>query len=233
MDGCPENDKLSRVMVVAAHPDDAEFGCGGTVARWTRQGKEVRYAVCTAGNRGTKDLNMSPYQLAETREREQLAAARTLGVVDVTFLRHEDGELEPTKELRDEIALLIRKYRPQIIFTHDAWKPYQLHPDHRAVGISTIDAIVAARDHLFLPGQTAIGLEASVTCEVYLWTAHEQDYFEDITDTFELKLEALGKHVSQLEHRPGWQDRVRNWAVETGKQAGTKYAEAFKFIKLR
>ncbi len=91
---------------------------------------------------------------------------------------------------RAEIAMLIRRYRPHIMFTHDAWRPYQLHPDHRAVGMTVGDAIVAARDHLFLPGQAAIGLEASVTAELYLWSSHQPDYFEDITETIGLKLEA-------------------------------------------
>jgi len=227
----PEQD-LNRVMVIMAHPDDAEYTCAGTLAKWIRAGREVRYIVCTSGDKGTKDPGLTPHRLAEIREREQQAAADVLGVSQVTFLRHRDGELEPTMAFRAELAMLIRRYRPHIIFTHDAWKPYQLHPDHRAVGIAAVDAIVAARDHLFLPGQTAIGLEASVTAELYLWGSEWPDYYEDITETLELKLEALSKHTSQLT-RPDWRERIRQWAADTGAVASVPYAEAFKRIVLR
>jgi LmbE family N-acetylglucosaminyl deacetylase len=226
------DDDLKRVLVIMAHPDDAEFTCAGTVAKWIRAGRQVRYVVCTSGDKGTKDTHMTPHHLAAIREEEQLAAARTLGVERVTFLRHKDGELEATKEFRAELAMLIRRYRPDIVFTHDAWRPYQLHPDHRAVGITVCDAIVAARDHLFLPGQTAIGLEAVEPAELYLWGAAEPDYVEDITETIDLKLEALSKHCSQL-RRPNWRERIRQWAADTGEPHGVAYAEAFKRISFR
>jgi LmbE family N-acetylglucosaminyl deacetylase len=154
----PTADDLERVLVIMAHPDDAEFTCSGTLAKWIKAGRQAHYVVCTSGDKGTKDPDMTPHHLAAIREEEQLAAARVLGVETVTFLRHKDGELEASKEFRAEIAMLIRRYKPDIVITHDAWRPYLLHPDHRVVGLTTCDAIVAARDHLFLPGQTAIGL---------------------------------------------------------------------------
>lgn len=225
-------DDLERVLVIMAHPDDAEFTCSGTLAKWIKAGRQAHYVVCTSGDKGTKDPDMTPHHLAAIREEEQLAAARVLGIDTVTFLRHRDGELEISKEFRAEIAMFIRRYKPDIVITHDAWRPYLLHPDHRAVGLTTCDAIVAARDHLFLPGQTAIGLEAVEPAELYLWGAAEPDHFEDITETIDLKLEALSQHQSQL-RRPNWRKRIRQWASDTGKPHGMAYAEAFKCISFR
>jgi LmbE family N-acetylglucosaminyl deacetylase len=225
-------DDLKHVLVVMAHPDDAEFTCAGTLAKWIQAGRQAHYIVCTSGDKGTKDPDMTPYQLAAIREEEQLAAARVLGVETITFLRHKDGEMVASKEFRAELAMLIRRYKPDIVVTHDPWRPYQLHPDHRAVGFTVCDAIVAARDHLFLPGQTAIGLDAVEPNELYLWGAAEPDYFEDVTNTIDLKMEALTQHKSQL-RRPNWRERIRKWAVDTGEPHSMAYAEAFKRISFR
>ncbi len=227
------NDTLKRVLVIMAHPDDADLTCAGTLAKWIKVGQQVHYVVCTCGDKGTKDPQMTPQQLAAIREEEQLAAARKLGVQEnVIFLRHKDGELEATKEFRAEIAMLIRHYKPDIVITHDPWRPYQLHPDHRAVGITVCDAIVSARDHLFLPGQTAIGLEPFEPAELYLWVPAEADYIEDITETMDLKLEVIAQHKSQMRN-PDWRERIRQWAADTGAPHGLAYAEAFKLISLR
>ncbi|RKY69646.1 MAG: PIG-L family deacetylase [Chloroflexi bacterium] len=227
------NDTLKRVLAIMAHPDDADLTCAGTLAKWIKAGRQVHYVVCTCGDKGTKDPHMTPHRLTAIREEEQLAAARKLGIEAVIFLRHKDGELEATKEFRAEIAMLIRHYKPDIVITHDPWQPYQLHPDHRAVGITVCDAIVAARDHLFLPAQTAIGLEAFEPAELYLWGAAEPDYFEDITETIDLKLEVLAQHQSQVCTIPNWRERIRQWAVSTGAPHGLAYAEAFKLIPFR
>ncbi len=221
-----------RVLAIMAHPDDAEFTCGGTFAKWIRGGKEMHYIVCTSGDKGTKDPDISPHRLAEIREEEQRDAAQVLGVKEVTFLRHSDGELEVNMAFRTEIAMLIRRYQPETIFTHDAWRPYQLHPDHRAVGITVTDAIVAARDHLYRPTLEFLGLEAYAPREIYLWGSAEPDYYEDITETIEVKLKALGLHRSQLSGFPQWRKRIRDWAEATGKEKGLAYAEAFKRLTL-
>jgi LmbE family N-acetylglucosaminyl deacetylase len=228
----PTTNDLTRVLVIMAHPDDADLTCAGTLVKWIKAGREVRYLVCTCGDKGTKDPHMTPHLLAAIREEEQLAAAHKLGVEDVIFLRHKDGELEATKEFRAEIAMLIRHYKPDVVVTHDPWRPYQLHPDHRAVGITVCDAIVAARDHLFLPGQTAIGLEACEPAELYLWSAAEPDYLEDITETIDQKLEVIAEHKSQMRN-PDWRERIRQWAANTGAPHSLAYAEAFKLITLR
>lgn len=225
-------DERIKVMAIMAHPDDAEFTCGGTFAKWIKEGREVQYVVCTSGGKGTKDPEMTPHHLADIREQEQRAAAQVLGVEEVTFLRHIDGELVADMAFRAEIAMLIRRYQPHIIFTHDPWRPYQLHPDHRAVGFTVTDAIVAARDHLFLPGLAYLGLEAFAPREIYFWSAAEPDHYEEITETIDIKLEALSRHESQLRRYPDWRERIRNWARETGKEKGLPFAEAFKRITL-
>lgn len=227
------SEDLKQVLVIMAHPDDADLTCAGTLAKWIKAGRRVHYVVCTCGDKGTKDPHMTPHRLTAIREKEQLAAARKLGVEEaIIFLRHKDGELEATKEFRAEIAMLIRHYKPDIVITHDPWRPYLFHPDHRAVGITVCDAIVSARDHLFLPGQTAIGLEPFEPAELYLWVPEEPDYIEDITETIDLKLGVIAKHKSQMRN-PDWREHIRQWAAGTGAPHGLAYAEAFKLIPLR
>lgn len=220
------------VLAIMAHPDDAEFTCAGTMAKWSRAGAEVRYVLLTSGDKGSKDVATSPHQLAELRETEQKAAAQILGVKDVIFLRENDGELEPSLALRNEVALLIRHFRPSVVLTHDPWRLYQLHPDHRAAGTTTVNAVVAARDHLFLPAQTAIGIEAHAPAEILLWGTENADYFVDISETIELKLQALGRHRSQVERIPDWQVRITQWAKSAGEARNVAYAEGFKRIVL-
>lgn len=227
------DEQASRVLVVAAHPDDAELSCGGTIAKWVAAGRRIYYVVCTNGDKGTHDRELSPFQLADQREAEQRAAAELLGVEEVVFLRHPDGGLQESMALRAELAMLIRHFRPQIVLTHDGWRPYQIHPDHRVVGIMTCDAIVSARDHLFLPAMNAVGLEAFAPAELYLWGTDAPDYFEDITATIDRKVEAVAQHESQLRQMPDWQDRVRQWAAATGREAGHQYAEGFKRTAFR
>jgi len=219
-------------MAIVAHPDDAEFACGGTVSRWARQGSEVHYLVCTSGNKGSKDPKMTPHRLAEIREREQLAAAKVLGVKEVTFLRKNDGELEANLAFRAEITMLIRHFQPKVVITHDPWRLYQIHPDHRATGLAVIDAIVAARDHLFLPELMAIGLPAHVTSQILLFSTDHPDYFVDVGDTLDCKLRALAQHKSQVGRVSDWKERVRNWASASGEKGGLALAEAFKRILL-
>ena len=222
----------AKVMVIVAHPDDAEFACGGTVAKWGREGSGILYLVCTSGNKGSKDLNMTPHRLAEIREREQEAAAKVLGVKEIVFLRRNDGELEPNLASRAEIAMLIRHFQPSTVITHDPWRLYQIHPDHRATGLTVLDSIVAARDHLFFPEFMAIGLQAHVTSQILLFSTDNPDFFVDVADTIELKLQALAKHKSQVGRISDWRERVRNWASASGEKAGLPMAEAFKRIPL-
>ena len=148
-----------QILVVVAHADDAELSAGGSVAKWVSEGNCVDYVVATNGNKGTKDLELSPHRLAEIREAEQRAAAEVLGVRDVNFLLYNDGELHSGGTLGVQLAILIRHYRPSLIVTHDPWRPCMVHPDHRALGYAVIEGIVAARDHLFLPALSVIDLK--------------------------------------------------------------------------
>lgn len=222
-----------RVLVIGAHPDDGEFGCGGTVARLVTEGWQATFIVVTNGNKGSHDLTISPYHLSATREQEQHAAAEVLGVQQVLFLRYNDGELEYTAALRAEMALYIRMLRPQRVFTHDPWRPYMLHPDHRAVGFAVVDGLVSARDHLYMAGLTQLGVGHWRPDSLYLWGATETDHTEDISSTLDTKIEALTAHHSQLGHRTDWQPRVRERAAEQGNAAGYAAGEAFRHIDLR
>ena len=222
--------KPVQVMVVTPHPDDAEFGVAGTVARWTREGKDVIYVVCTNGNKGTTDPNMKPDELAKIREKEQLAAAKLLGVREVVFLGYPDQTLEDTPEFRKDIVRLIRKYKPETVVTADLYRRYLWHRDHRITSRVTLDAVFPyARDLLAYPDLLEEGLQPHKVKEVLLWGAEEPNYRSDITDTFDIKIAALRCHKSQIGYNPslemeGWlRERAKNMA----KGEDYELAEAF------
>jgi LmbE family N-acetylglucosaminyl deacetylase len=221
-----------KVMVIFAHPDDAEGNCGGTTANCVREGKVVYYLVLTNGDKGCWDLSMTSEKLAQIREKEQEAAAKVLGVSKVIFLGIPDGELEVSQPLRKEIARLIRLHQPSIILTHDPWKPYQIHPDHRASGFLALDAAVAARDHLYYSDQLAQGLNPCRVKEMYLFGTESPDFWVDISESIELKLQAVRCHESQGLTSREVQERIRNRASEVGRAKGYLYGEAFKKIVL-
>lgn len=219
-----------RALVIGAHPDDNEFGAGGTIAKLSAQGWEITFIIATNGNKGSHAPSISPYQLSALREGEQLAAAAVLGVQRVIFLRNNDGELEPSPALRAELALYIRHFKPHYVFTHDPWKHYMLHPDHRAVGFAVIEGIVSARDHLFMPGLGQIGITMWRPEALFLWGAEQPDHFEDISGFAEQKIAALIEHHTQLDENQQWQARVRTIIAELGQAHGFAAAEAFKKI---
>ncbi len=221
------------VLVVGAHPDDTEFGAGGTVAAFTRAGRDVLYIVCTDGSKGTKDRSIDPGALVRRRQGEQRGAAAALGVTDVTFLEQPDGEMENTRAVRLRIARLIRQVRPNVLITHDAWRPWQLHPDHRATGLAVTDAFVAARDHLYLPELLKEGLEPWPVPELWLWGTLEPDHWVDITATIDQKLTSLRQHETQIADFAALEERLRKGAHELGESQGMEYAEAYKRLTPR
>jgi LmbE family N-acetylglucosaminyl deacetylase len=225
-----------RVLVIVAHPDDAEFGCGGSVARWTAQGQEVLYVIVTSGNRGSDDPAMTPERLARIREDEQRAAARTLGVAEVVFLGYPDGELEDTREARRDVVREIRRARPDRLVTQSPFptlNPYSGHRDHRHAGRLAVDAVYPyARDRLHFPELAAAGFLPHKVREVYLMGHPEPDVVVDITGTMERKLEALRCHGSQFKDFGVVEARVRERNAELGKPQGMTYAEAFRLIEL-
>jgi LmbE family N-acetylglucosaminyl deacetylase len=187
------------VLVVTPHPDDAEFGVAGTVAKWTREGKQVVYVVCTNGNKGTSDLDVKPEKLAEIRKKEQRVAAEVLGVREVVFLENEDQGLEDTPEFRKQIVRMIRRYRPQTLVTADPYRRYIWHRDHRIAGQVAIDAVFPyARDHLAFPDLLEEGLQPHKVKEMLFWASENINFRSDITATFDLKLAALRCHESQM-----------------------------------
>lgn len=163
--------EVKRALAIGAHPDDAEFGAGGTLARLAREGWEITYIVVTNGNKGTHDRAFSPFELSATREIEQRKALDVLGgKTHAIHLRYNDGELESSAALRLEMALYIRVLKPNLVFSHDPWKQYMWHPDHRAVGFAVIDGLVSARDHLFVPGMMQVGIDLWRPETLYLWS---------------------------------------------------------------
>jgi len=219
-----------KVMIIFAHPDDAEGNCGGTTAKGIKEGKIIHYLVLTNGDKGSDDLSMTSEKLARVREKEQKAAAEILGISGVTFLGIPDGELEESPHLRKEITRILRLHQPAVVFTHDPWKLYQLHPDHRATGFLALDAVIAARDHLYYPDQLAQGLKPFRVKEVCLFGTDHPDFWVDTSETIEIKLQAVRCHESQGLTAKAVQERIRNRALEVGKIKGYRYGEAFKKI---
>jgi LmbE family N-acetylglucosaminyl deacetylase len=218
------------VLVIFAHPDDAEFGAAGTVANWTREGKAVVYAACTRGDKGTSDRDMSPERLAEIREGEQRDAAQVLGVREVLFLGYSDQCLEDTPDFRKQIVGLLRTHRPGIVVTSDPNALYRDHRDHRVVGRATLDAVYpCARDHLAFPDLLEEGLEPHNVREVWFWGSDHENHFIDITGTFALKVAAMNRHESQMQAFTEHEMEAWLRAVAEEKARGRPYllAEAF------
>ena len=185
----------ARALAIAAHPDDVEFGCGGTLAKWSAAGCEIFHLICTDGSKGSWDPAEDVAQLVAMRQEEQRAAARVLGGGEVVFLGWIDGELEAGLRQRWQVAYWIRRLRPDVVLGHDPWRRYRLHPDHRNAGLLATDGIVAARDPHFFPEQEIAPHRPTA---LLLWEADEIDHLEDITTTFDRKVAALLEHRSQF-----------------------------------
>jgi LmbE family N-acetylglucosaminyl deacetylase len=227
------------VMVIAAHPDDSEFGAGGTIAKWAREGQNVICVVCTNGDKGSSDPCMTSERLAAVREQEQKAAARVLGVSEVIFLGYPDGGLEDTAEFRGKLVRLLRKYRPDAVITHDPKLRYMGHRDHRIAGTVAMDAIFPySRDLLFYPEHKEEGLLSHKVKEVYFTGSEDPDVFIDISETFEIKAKAISCHVSQVGARSPedwkiWIKRMAERSAAMQKRQGLPMAEGFKKIEPR
>lgn len=227
-----------RAMAIYAHPDDIEFSCGGTLARWAKEGCKISYVNLTSGDVGIADPNISKTEAIAIRERESKAAADVLGAEETIFMREPDGMLEPTMALRKKIVREIRRFKPEVIFCGDPRivfpsDSYINHPDHRAAATVTIDAIfpAAGQPNLFEEIEEEDGYKAHKPRKVYVSSWKEQDTLVDITDSIEIKLAALREHKSQME---GWnpEELVREWTKELAKGKEMEYAEGFKLITL-
>jgi len=227
-----EGHEVKRALVVAAHPDDSEFGCGGTAALWSRQGWEFYYLVCTNGNKGSADPEMTPERLAPLRQEEQRAAARRLGVKDVFFLNYEDGELTYTRKLLGDVVRHIRLIRPYAVFTSDpetiiVRDSFVNHSDHRCAGLVAIDAVYpAARDRWNFPEHLEEGLEPHNVKEIYIWSMDKGNFCVDITDIVDLKIQALLEHKTQFGDGAEFLQFVKErWRDESGR-----YLERFRRV---
>jgi LmbE family N-acetylglucosaminyl deacetylase len=219
-----------RAMVIFAHPDDAEIGSGGVIARWVAAGCEVTYVLCTDGQAGTADRSLTPAELARKRADEQHAAAEFMGVKHVVMLGYPDGGLEDTRELLGDIVRAIRRYQPHTVFVHD---PYRIkgfqHRDHRKAGLATTDAVYPyARDHLHYPEHiTQEGLEPHKVRELWYWGMDEPDVIVDITDSIDRQIAALVRHESQV---PGLNVAVGETIAERVKRNAAALAEGYDFV---
>ncbi len=221
-------------MWVVAHPDDLEFSSGGTVSKLAKEGKRIILIQVTSGDRGTQDRSHTPEILAATREDEEREAAKRLGIAEVVFLREPDGSVVPDLSLREKITRMIRTHRPDVIVTHDPFRPYALHPDHRAVGMGAHDSVYpTARDHLYYPEHLASGLEPHKTAEIWYFGSDSPDVHIDITDTFDDKIDALRAHKTQVGEAKELPDRLRGFSSDIAKDQPFELAEAFKVIKMR
>ncbi len=226
-----------RALAIGAHPDDIDFGCGATLAKWAADGCQVHVMVCTDGSKGTWDPAADEATLIATRQQEQRAAAEALGASgEVVFLGWSDGELESGMTQRRQVAEVIRRTKPNVVLGHDPWKRYRLHPDHRHAGLLTTDGIVAARDPKFFP---ELNDPHHRPDRLLLFEADEPDHAEDVSGYVEAKYRALTSHHSQFEStmKSGddpelirFRQRVDGKMAAAGKAVGMGRAELFKLI---
>jgi len=230
----------ARVLVVLAHPDDPEFYCGGTVARWAAEGRQVIYCLLTRGDKGADESGTDGTALAAIREREQRAAAAVLGVAEVLFLDHEDGYLVPDLALRRDIVGVIRRVRPEIVVTCDPTNffpssRYINHPDHRAAGQATLDAVFpAAGSGMFFPElEKEQGLAPHKVRQVYVAGALQPNTSIDVTSHLARKVEALRQHKSQIRDMDGLDRRMRDWLLDPESPVDApRYVERFQRIDM-
>lgn len=223
----------AAALAVSPHPDDAEVGAGGTLARWAAEGCRVVLAVCTNGDKGSEDPNMTSAELARLRREEQLAAAKVLGIEDVVFLDHPDGFLEDDARFRGELVRLVRQHRPEVVLSTDPERRYMQHRDHRMAGQVALDACFPyARDRLHFPEHEKEGLQPHKVGAILFWGTEEPQEFVDISDTIELKVQSLAKHASQMNGRNPAEFVMRN-AKAMGERAGLPCAEGFRKVEFR
>ncbi len=227
-----------RAMTILAHPDDAEFGCGGTLATWARQGTEITMVIITDGSKGNDDRSITPEQLVAMRAEEQARAARILGVKHVVNLGYEDGILQPTIALRRDIARVIRQHKPDVIITGDpdnrfGGDSYINHPDHRAAAEAALYGIFPAADNFnFYPELLTEGWETHKIKEVWIEEWGGGTTFVDVTEAMDTKIAALAEHKSQFDIKDV-EPFVRQWTEETGKKHGVAFAESYRKIILQ
>lgn len=237
------NNQIRKVVLaVGAHPDDIEFGCGATMAKLAREGADIYFLVCTSGNRGSRQNQISVEELVDKRKEEAKSAAKVLGAKEVFFLDHEDGNLEANLNLKEEIVKIIRKIKPDMIFTHDpSWFyvsrgdfSFINHNDHRETGKAVLDAVYPlSRDLLSFPEHATEGLAPHKVEEVYLVTFSDALFAFDVSKSIDTKIAAIKEHKSQVDDPEEVEEWVKQWAKELGKKFNYSYAEGFIKLVLR
>ena len=230
--------EIKRVLVVMAHPDDCDFGAGGTIAQWTSKGIEVSYCIITNGDQGGEESGIPVEEMAKVRQQEQRDAGKALGVTQITYLNYRDGWLLPSIELRKEIVKAIRIAKPDRMVVQSPernWERiYSSHPDHLAAGETAIQAVYPdSRNPFAFPELKAAGLEPWRVREVWITGSPTPNHFVDITDTFSKKMAALHAHVSQTAHNKELENMVRSWGERNAEANGLpqgRVAEIFKVI---
>ena len=234
--------EVERILVVTAHPDDLDFGAGGTIAQWTAKGIQVSYCICTNGDQGGVDPTISREEMKQIRRGEQTDAGKVLGVTDIHFLDYRDGWLAPTIELRKDIVRVIRKVRPQRMLIQSPERNWNRlgasHPDHLAAGEAAIQAIYPDSGNRFAFEDLLQDehLEPWSIKEAWVMMSEGNDHHVDITDTFALKMQALAAHASQTAHFDGLEERIREWGTKTGQSVGLtdgRLAETFKIVSVQ
>jgi len=225
-------------MAIFAHPDDIEFSCAGTMARWSKAGIRVSYIIITSGGAGIADPDISKEEAINIRVSEAKAAAKISGVTEIIFLGESDGMLQPTLQLRKRLVCEIRRFKPEVVICGDptitlASETYINHPDHRAAATATIDAVfpAAGQPNLFEDIEEDLGYTAHKPRKVYISTWAEATTYVNIEDTIEIKVKALRAHKSQMK---GWdpEPMIKEWAEDRAKGKEMKYAEGFRVITL-
>jgi LmbE family N-acetylglucosaminyl deacetylase len=224
-------------IIIVAHPDDIEFSCAGTLARWAQAGARLCYVVCTSGEVGIAKPGMTKEKAAEIREAEQRTAAAIVGAQEVIFLHEPDGILSPTLELRKKLVREIRRFKPEVVVTGDptvlwAGEDYINHPDHRAAALAAIDATfpAAGQPNLFQELEQE-GIAAHKPRKVFVTGRSQSELFVNITDTIDIKIAALRAHKSQM---GDWdpEPQIKEWAAERAKGKEMTYAETFRVVTL-
>ena len=230
--------EVSKVLVVTAHPDDVDFGAGGTIAQWTAKGIEVAYCIATNGDQGGEDPDLPRDQMPVIRQKEQRDAGKILGVTDIEFLNYRDGWLEPTIELRKKIVRAIRRVKPDRMIIQSPERNWDRlgasHPDHMAAGEAAIQAVYPdSRNRFAFMDLLDEGLEPWRVKEVWVTSMITPNHYVDITDTFPKKMAALHAHVSQTAHNSELEKMVREWGernAEAGGLPAGRIAEAFRVV---
>ena len=227
-----------RVLVMSPHPDDVDFGCSGTIAKWSRKGTHIVYVICTSGDKGTDDPQLRPDSLTAIREEEQRRAADVVGVREVVFLRLRDGELQNNRGFREILVGMVRTHRPDVVLSMDPANTrfenaYVSHSDHRATALAVFDAIYpAARNRNFFPEQLADGLMPHSVDKIYFSGTDRPNTWIDISETIDLKIGALRCHESQMADFEDLEAWVRDRFGQVGREKGMDYAESFRYLEI-